>query len=364
MKVLVLATNPIEGASVRHRIFAYLRHLEQRGYTVQVHSFFPSEALKEVYSSGKLIKKAIRVLRGAVRRWLVLRRGQYDVIVIHRELFPLGRKIFLRRLQSLKSRIIYDFDDAMFVSPRQDRRFLRRIEDLESVKEIIETSAVVIAGNDYLAEYARRYNRTVIVIPTSIDTERYQPREYSETAPVTATIGWIGSHTTVKYLVSLAGVLEKLAEQYPFELKVVGAPFAVPLNGVPVRQHEWSLTKEIADFQNCDIGVYPLWDDAWSRGKCGFKAIQFMAVGVPVVASAVGVNTVIIEDGVNGFLASTEEEWVEKLALLVKDPDLRRRLGMAGRKTVEEQYSLHVSAPRFVETIAQAMKSRRTAPSR
>lgn len=359
MRVLVLATNPVEGASFRYRILAYLPYLKKSGFSVEIHSFFPSESLGVVYGRGRFVRKALYVLRGAVERSRLLRRGRYDVIVVHRELFPLGLKVFLRRLRVLGAPVIYDFDDAMFLPQRQDRWLLGKIENPDSIREIISSSAGVIAGNAYLGEYARRYNRAVAVIPTVIDNERFLPKESQVPNGVPSTIGWIGSHTTVKYLASLRGVLEQLADRHPFTLKVVGARLTVPPDGVQVEQRGWNIQSEVAEFQSCDIGIYPLWDDTWARGKCGFKAIQFMAVGVPVVASPVGVNTEIIQDGVNGFLAGTEEEWVEKLALLLKDPELRVRIGLAGRKTVEENYSLQTTAPRVVDLVTRAASSRR-----
>ena len=271
-------------------------------------------------------------------------------MIVHRELFPLGLKVFFHRLRKTGAQVVYDYDDAMFLPQRQSRWFLGKLEDTNSVKEIMAMSNLVIAGNDYLRAYALRYNRNVKVLSTVVDTRMFKPQNpVGRAAP--ETIGWIGSPTTVKYLYLLNGVFERLAKTHRFELKVVGASFALSVDGVPVRQKGWSLDREVREFQSCDIGVYPLWDDEWSRGKCGFKAIQFMAVGLPVVASAVGVNKEIIQDGVNGFLASSEEEWCEKLSLLLKDAKLRRKLGVAGRKTVEERYSLEVNAPKLLKIL-------------
>src|SRR5262249_54113335 len=216
--------------------------------------------------------------------------------------------------------------------------------------------------NEYLAAYARTYNPAVVTIPTCVDTTRFVPRVAGATshAPV---VGWIGSPTTTPYLAGLSGVLRAVSAQHPFVLRVSGASDELRLDGVDVRNEPWTLAREVELFSTCDIGVYPLRDDEWSRGKCGFKAIQFMACGVPVVASAVGVNKDIIVDGVNGFLASTPQEWVEKLGRLLVDPELRARFGAAGRKTVEERYSLRVQAPRLLaalrETLSDAKQGNR-----
>src|SRR5206468_11385512 len=163
-------------------------------------------------------------------------------------------------------------------------------------------------------------------------------------------VGWIGSPTTTPYLLRMEDVLRRVRERHPFELRVSGAGRDVAFRGVPVRNVPWSLDREVELFNTCDVGVYPLVDDEWSKGKCGFKAIQFMACGVPVVAAAVGVNRCIVQDGVNGFLASTEDEWVEKIGRLLSDPDLRARFAAAGRRTIEERYSLKVNAPKLVAT--------------
>jgi len=347
MRILALTTNPIEGASTRYRILAYIPFLEKQGWTVDFHPFFPSESLATVYSSGNLFGKTYYVIRGYQGRSTQLKSRHYDLVLVHRELFPLGLKVFLRRLRKTGARIVYDYDDAMFLPQRQSRGILGKLENPNSVKEIMAMSNLVVAGNDYLAAYARQYNRNVRVLATTVDTERYRPRTSSQQADH-CTIGWIGSHTTVKYLNSLRSIFEILAKVHPFELKVVGASSFTTVNGLFIRQQGWSLEREVSDFQSCDIGVYPLWDDDWSKGKCGFKAIQFMAVGVPVVASDVGVNKEIIQDGVNGFLAASEQEWSDKLLLLIKDPELRREIGLAGRKTVEERYSLDVNAPKLL----------------
>jgi glycosyltransferase involved in cell wall biosynthesis len=219
-------------------------------------------------------------------------------------------------------------------------------------------SSQVVAGNEYLADYARRYNDRVCVIPTCIDTTKFVPRTRPDSdrsrIPL---VGWIGSHTTAKYLEDLLPVLARAAKSHPFRLYVVGSATPIRAAGLEVLQAPWALAREVEDFQRCDVGAYPLRDDDWCRGKCGFKAIQFMACGVPVVASAVGVNREIIRDGENGFLAATQEEWVEKLCRVLTDRNLRERLGSAGRQTIEEKYSLALHADRVVEAFWDALKS-------
>jgi glycosyltransferase involved in cell wall biosynthesis len=193
------------------------------------------------------------------------------------------------------------------------------------------------------------------VIPTCVDTTLFKPgsrpASYRGDNPV---VGWIGSHSTTKYLRGLLPILAQVHRRHPFSLYVVGTDSAVAADGMTVQSARWALDREVADFQRCDVGVYPLWDDRWSLGKCGFKAIQFMACGVPVVAAAVGVNCEIIEDGVNGFLAADEREWAEKLSMLLTDGDLRASMGAAARRTIEDRYSLAINAPRFIAVLNEA----------
>jgi len=208
-------------------------------------------------------------------------------------------------------------------------------------------SAHVMVGNPYLAEYARRVNPNVTVIPTTIDLNKYEVRE-ADPAKEYPVIGWTGSFSTVQHLDTLRGALEKLARRERFKLRVIGTP-QYQIEGVEVEAMPWRAQSEIEDLAPCDIGIMPLPDDKWSKGKCGLKALQFMALGIPTMCSPVGVNTEIIQDGENGFIAGTEDEWVEKLAQLIRSNDLRQRIGLAGRRTVEQKYSAEVQAPRVFE---------------
>jgi len=222
------------------------------------------------------------------------------------------------------------------------------------VARILERSTHVTVGNEFLASFARRHNPRVSVIPTAVDTSRFAPRATGPDTMGLPVVGWIGSPTTFPYLQGIAGILRTVAERHPFVLRVSGAGRPVAFNGLQVEDVPWSLADEVRLFNTCDIGVYPLTDDDWARGKCGFKAIQCMACGVPVVASAVGVNREIIEDGVNSFLATTAGEWIEKLGRLLGDRALREQMALRGRRTIEERYSLKVTAPKLAAVLASA----------
>ena len=352
LRVLALSPIPEEGAGCRFRVAQFIPYLRSVGIDVTLRSLFDVDFFRLVYKRGHYVRKASAFTALSLRYLTSLRDARsFDAILIYREIFPIGPAV-VERLLGARDRppIVFDFDDAIFLPSVSDaNRPILPLKSPGKIATIIRHSDRVIAGNDYLASYARRFTDAVTVIPTVVDTTRFVPRlgafSGNGVGSRPAVVGWIGSPTTASYIRALAPVLQRAGERHRFVLRVSGAgePFEVP--GVATEQPPWALEREVELFNTCDVGVYPLADDEWSRGKCGFKAIEFMACGVPVVASAVGVNREIIEDGVNGFLASTDDEWVEKLGRLLEDPALRRRFGQAGRRTIEERYSLRVHAP-------------------
>jgi glycosyltransferase involved in cell wall biosynthesis len=359
VRALALSPVPYEGAGCRYRIAQYIPHLAAQGIDLEIAPFFDREFFELVYQPGRTARKTILFLRQAMGRLrTVLQHGRYDLVVIYREATPVGPPIVEAMLAAAKVPLVYDFDDAVFLSNTSDaNRWIAALKNPQKTGAIIRQCDQVIAGNEFLAAYARRFNPSVHVIPTSIDVDLFVPRSDSRPAPSNAptTVGWIGTPTTASFLRPLAPVLRALAAEQAFEFQVAGSTTALTFDGVPTRNMQWSLDGEVELFNQCDIGVYPLPDDDWARGKCGFKAIQFMSCGVPVVASAVGVNREIVQDGVNGFLASTPDEWRPKLSALIGDANLRRRMGAAGRRTIEARYSLQVHGPRVAAVIGAAL---------
>jgi len=367
VRVLALSPVPEEGAGARYRVYQYIPTLEASGFRVTVSPFLSPDFFQIAYQPGQRFfqiayqpgqrfrKLYLFALQTLARLRLLNQRADYDLFFVYREAFPIGPPVIEIMLSRSKGRaLVYDFDDAIFLpNISKANKLLELFKYPQKVSRIIRSSARVVAGNRYLADYAREYNLDVTIIPTCVDTTKFtpQPRRHGKDQPSHPIVGWIGSHSTAKYLQSLLPVLERLAVDHRFRLYVVGSPTTLRMRGLEVTSAPWSLVREVEDFQRCDIGIYPLLDDNWSRGKCGFKAIQFMACGVPVVATAVGVNQEIIQDGVNGFLAATEDEWVEKVGLLLSDPLLREKLGLAGRQTVEERYSLDVNAPKLLHAL-------------
>lgn len=357
IKVLALSPIPEEGAGCRFRVSQYIPYLEAHGFDVTVRPFYTPEFFRLVYRPGHFLRKSAAFMGLFARRLQVLRElDRYDLVVIYREAIPIGPPWIERAIARRGIPIVFDFDDAIFLrNVSEANKAISFLKDTSRPAEIIGFSRHVVAGNDFLAAYARRFNAAVTVVPTAVDTNRFAPRadrgRPSADGPV---VGWIGSPTTYHYVEAMAGLLKDVAQRHRFTLKISGAGKPVHFDGVRVEDVPWAMAREVELFNSCDVGIYPLDDDDWARGKCGFKAIQFMACGVPVVASAVGVNREIITDGENGFLASSPSEWTSKLERLLADPVLRERFSAAGRRTIEERYSLHVTAPQLSGILREA----------
>lgn len=355
MKVLFIVPYSSEGPSNRFRVEQYLPYLKENGFDYCLRPFVSSEFYKIIYKKGRFLKKFyffLKALCGRMRDIFLAR--QYDIIFIHREACPYGPPIFEWLFSKFRKPIIYDFDDAIFLQNYNlANRFYRFLKFPSKTREIIKMSSSVIVPNIFLKEYACKFNKYVYIIPTPIDTDKFKIAERPSSK---LTIGWVGSFTTAPYLEVVFNPIQRLSEKYDFVLKIVGAGNKIYIPGVKVENCDWELEKEVQDFQNIDIGVYPLIDSLWVRGKAGFKAIQYMAVGGPVVASPIGMTKELIQDGINGFLAKTEDEWVQKLSVLIEDAALRRKIGLEGRKTVEEKYSLKVNAPVLLALIKNINK--------
>ena len=275
--------------------------------------------------------------------------GAFDCVFLQRKLLGF---LDWRAFRKNAKRVVYDFDDAVMFRDSKKKNpesFFRML----MFKRTIGGSDAVISGNRYLYEYASRHNKRVFVVPTAIDMARYGEKPCEKASGV-VTLGWIGSRVTLFYLEMMKDALDEVFERHPSaRLKIVADKF-FDCAKMPVIKKKWNYEEEIADLHSFDIGLMPLTDDPWSRGKCGFKLLQYMAIGVPGVASKVGVNSEIIEHGVNGFLALNRGEWVDCLSRLIEDVALRKSLGQEARRTVKERYSLEVNAPKLKKIIFEA----------
>lgn len=350
-KILFLLPYPPGHApSQRFRVELFLPVLEAAGIPYRLQPFLDEATWQALYKGGSYFRKAAGVLRGFLRRWATVLGGArgYDYIFIHREAAPLGPPVFEWLLAKIwRKKIIYDFDDAIWIpNTSAANRWMGWAKAFWKVKRICRWSYRVAAGNEYLAEYARRYAKQVVRIPTVVDTEKGHSRikEHGSQRPVA---GWTGSHSTLPYLEPLVPVLQRLQEEMDFEFTVI----ADKDPQLPLRNYRfitWRAETENADLLQLDIGVMPLEADAWSEGKCGFKLIQYFAAGVPALASPVGVNKQIIEEGINGYLCRTEDDWESGLRLLLADPALRKKMGAAGREKVVKEYSLQSQREPFL----------------
>jgi len=296
------------------------------------------------------------IVSGFAKRCLILFSArQYDFVFIHRETAPIGPPIIEYWLAKiLGCRIIYDFDDAIWLTDRKKESLVMRMLKWRSkVSSICRWSYKVSCGNTFLQDYARQFNKQAVYNPTTIDTEHvHNPALYNTTRRAETngiTIGWTGSHSTLKYLEELVPVFEQLAaDERNVEFLVIAdhrPGFAVPA----LVFRPWQETTEIEDLLNIDIGVMPLPDDDWAQGKCGFKALQYMALKIPAVVSPVGVNTTILRHDVEGFHASTQQEWLTLLKELITNPAKRKSMGEKGRERVIHHYSVVANTGNFLD---------------
>jgi glycosyltransferase involved in cell wall biosynthesis len=353
MRVLCITPYPHLSADTRYRIEQFLPGLRQAEIHAVVRPFM-SERLFSIYAErGHALAKIRETAAAMARRlWDVLSARDYDVIFLHKEAFMFGPPWLEKALRARAGGLIFDMDDAFWSHPPQLRQIGRILRDPRKIERIIACSDHVLAGNTLLAEYARQFNPQVTVFPTVIDTARYRPVDRSKES--TITLGWVGRWSSAFYLNSLVDVFRALCDRYPhFQVKLIGAG-DVRWPGVRLVSQPWRLETEIEDLQSLTIGMMPLDDDEYARYKCGFKLLQYMGVGVPGVASPVGVNTEIIQHGVNGFLASTPSEWFTCLSQLIEDPGLRATTGGLGRTTVETRYSLERALLVLIQVLENA----------
>jgi glycosyltransferase involved in cell wall biosynthesis len=352
MKVLALTRYGRLGASSRLRFYQYQPRLEQGGIAVTVAELSPDEYVARLYAGRRppVASIAWDYLRRA-RRVASFRR--YDLLWIEKELFPGAPALAERLLSALRVPYVVDYDDATF--HRYDRSanpLLRRLWP-RKIDAVMRGAAVVVAGNQYLAERARAAGaRRVELLPTVVDPARYPVRPPPAGEPFT--VGWMGTPVTQRYLAAVAPALAAVVAGGG-RVRLVGAdhlPEGLPAESAELRP--WAEATEASDILGFDVGIMPLNDTEWERGKCGYKLLQYMAAGRPVVASPVGVNPEIVDPGVTGFLATTPDEWRTALARLRGDPALRARMGEAGRRRLEAGYSLDLAEPRLRDLLRSA----------
>lgn len=314
-----------DAPSSRYRVLQYLPIFKNKGHKSEV----------------------FEVPKGFVKRTrLFIKMRNFDVVVLQKKLLS---AIDWHLLRKNSHKLIYDFDDAVMFRDSDKKGFESAIRQKRFTRTI-KNSDMVVSGNEYLNSFAMKENSNVFVIPTSIDMKRYIQKPFDSISEHVI-IGWIGSGSTLPYLEKMKNVWDAVFDKFPHvKLKVIADRF-FECQKMPVVKKQWKHEEEIDDLHSFDIGIMPLPDDLWTRGKCGFKLLQYMAIGIPAVCSPVGINKEIVSDGVNGYWANAADEWVEKLGILIRDRNLRLQMGDLARKTVINRYSVGVNVKRLIEII-------------
>lgn len=354
MRLLMLPRYGQLGASSRVRMYQYIPALQAAGIDVEVSPLFGDGYVRALYARRRAWRD---IGRGYAHRIQAQRApARHDVVWVEKELLPWGPAI-VERVRTGPA-VVVDYDDAVFHRYDMHRLGLVRRALGGKIDAVMRRADMVTAGNGYLAERATAAGcLRVERLPTVIDLARYALRAPCESGAAVV-IGWIGSPATADYLTMVAPALQRLARTHAIRCVAIGArPDQV--EGTPFQAEPWTEAGEGAQVAAFDIGLMPLPDEPWERGKCGYKLIQYMACGVPVVASPVGVNPEIVTPGMNGELATSTDEWVAALSRLIENPELRVHQGLQGRQRVEAWYSLQAQAPRLVAMLQEAAARRR-----
>jgi len=344
----------------RFRFEHFITALEKAGYEIVFSNIISEKDDAIFYSKGKYLAKLRIVIKSFFHRLQDIKIAKTcDLIFIYREAYMLGTTYFEKRLAKTGTPIIFDFDDSIWLNDTSEgNQNLSWMKKPEKTAKICQLARLVTVGNQYLADYAKQFNENVFILPTTINTN-YHLNKILDSKNDSICIGWTGTTTTIKHFETAIPVLNKLKERFGEKIY-----FKVIVNTevwdkeIEVNHVKWTSENEIQDLQEFDIGIMPLPDDQWSRGKCGFKGLQCMAMSIPVIMSPVGVNKEIIQSGENGFLAESETEWFDILSELIGNEELRHRVGLAGRKTVEEKYSVSFWESKFVNLLSSTIKNK------
>lgn len=347
--------------SQRYRFEQYLDFFKVNGFDWELSEIITKKDDVVFYHPGNYLKKVFILLKSIFIRLNDFRRAkQFDVIFIQREALLLGSSFFEKQFYK-RNKVIFDFDDSIWLldtSP-ENKKF-EFLKNPDKTKTNIAHAHTVIAGNEYLANYARQFNKNVVIIPTTIDTDFHKPikKDFdSAQSDRKVVIGWSGSISTIKHFENSISFLKTIIAKYPnkIEIHVIGqASYTNP--EINVISKSWSAATEVEDLNCFDIGIMTLPDDEWAKGKCGLKGLSYMACGIPTIMSPVGVNKDIIQHGINGFLATTEQEWIDCLSKLIESVELRQQMGEAGRTTIVKNYSVNANKHHYLEVLNSLIK--------
>lgn len=360
IRVCALMLDPYDTTpGQRFRIEQWEPHLKQNGIVIDHFSFTDEDLRKVLYREGHYAAKVKGMAKAFFRRiGHIFKSSEYDVIYLYRTATMVGPPWLERILKRRKTPFILDFDDAIFIThtSKANARF-GWLKFAGKTAEICSLSDTVTVGNSFLADYAGKYNDNVYVVPTGIDTSKYRlpPPKDKKDEPII--IGWTGSSTSQYQLEDFEPVLAELHKKRGDDIEIRVISDREPaFETVPYVWRAWSSEKEVEETAKIDIGIMPIRDDDWSRGKCAAKALQYMSLGIPAVCSDVGANRDVINHGENGFLAKTPEEWLNFLEKLIDDSRLRAELGAAGRETIVESYSMIKCAELFEQAVRDTVR--------
>lgn len=351
MRILFLVPYP-EGAaaSQRFRFEQYFAILKESGHSYKISEFLDAQAWAILYRKGHLIKKIFGILRGFIRRTLdMFSLGHYDFIFIHREAAPFGPPVFEWLISKVfKKKIIYDFDDAIWIpnSSASNTHLSSLFKCFSNVKKICSWATTVSVGNKFLMDYALQYSSHVILNPTTIDTDQLH-NTTTEHTNSKFIFGWTGSHSTLQYLDIVFPILEELEKTVEFELHVV-CDVAPEFKLKSLKFIPWKKDTEIRDLLNFNVGLMPLTEDVWSNGKCGFKALQYMSLGIPAIVSDVGVNAEVVDHEVNGCVCKSKDDWNKYMLKLIREPLFLKGLASKTRKKIIDNYSVQSNKQNFL----------------
>ena len=358
LRVLALASYPDEAAATRYRITQLIKPLEERDIAIEFRPFLTHSQYATLYLRRGFARTSLGMLVSTARRAaLLVAARSADVILLQREAMLFGPPVceyILARL--FRKPLVLDLDDATYVPYKSPNygNLTRFLKCFGKTDDLIRWSRVVVCGNRTIADHAAVLGTRTVVIPTVVDTRQWRPAAIRQNFGPQI-LGWVGSHSTFRYLESIFPAIQQLARSYRFRLLIVGSGRdAISLPGVDVICRPWSLAREAADFREIDIGLYPIVEEAWSAGKSGFKAIQYLSLGIPYVVSPVGTCAEIGEAGTTHFTATTRDEWHDALARLLGDTQLRSRLGAAGRQHALTHYALSDQADRLADALRAA----------
>jgi glycosyltransferase involved in cell wall biosynthesis len=354
MRILTLTRYERLGSSSRVRFYQYFPYLRSHGVEITSAPFFNDDYVQSIYA-GRAVSATSFLSAYGKRLLTVLRSSRYDLIWVEKELFPWLPAWFEKLLPATGSPYIVDYDDAVFHRYDLHKSSFVRFLLKHKIDRVMQRAAMVVAGNDYLANRAKKAGaKRIETLPSVVDVKSYTPRTGGISSPFR--IGWIGSPVTAPYLSLVKEALTQLAREAEIHLVWIGAGDSTPFPNIPTTILSWDEKLERSIGELFDVGIMPLVDGPFERGKCGYKLVQYMAAGLPVIASPVGVNQQMVEPGVNGFLASSTQQWLDAFRSLLQHRSLAMDMGRASRQKAEQKYNLKGTAPKLLDLFTSMQK--------